>query len=125
MTSASSLFRLINEIVLFLLGALLMLLAATRRLSLPTRPMVWLLLGVLLLYWGARAGMRAVPASAKWHERLRAASFLVAGLTILNIAWLPFRDAPLAIGFAGAVMALRGLICAGAFLKESLSGNTG
>ena len=84
---------------------------------------MWVLLGVLLVYWGARAGMRYVPPSARWHERLRAASFVVAGLVILNVAWLPFRDAPLALLIAGAVMALRGLLSAAVFVKASLGAN--
>jgi hypothetical protein len=120
MTSPTNLFRLINEVVLFLLGALLMLLAATRSLGPPRSPTMWALLGVLLVYWGARAGMRHVPPSARWHERLRAGSFVVAGLVILNVAWLPFRDAPLALFIAGAVMALRGLLSAAVFVRASL-----
>jgi hypothetical protein len=121
MTPVTNLFRLINEIVLFLLGALLMLLAATRRLGPPRSPVVWILLGVLLLYWGARAGMRTMGPATGWHEWLRAGSFAVAGLAILNVAWLPPKDAPLGLGLAGAVMAVRGLVSAAAFAKASLA----
>jgi len=121
MPSVSHLFRLINEIVLFLLGALLMLLALTRRLGPPRSPVVWILLGVLLLYWGARAGMRTVGPTGNWHEWLRAGSFAVAGLAILNVAWLPVQDAPLGLGIAGAVMAVRGIVSAAAFARASLT----
>jgi hypothetical protein len=120
MTSPSNLFRLFNEIVIFLLGAMLMLLAASHRLRPSASPVMWILLGVLLIYWGARAGMRWVPASTRWHERLRACSFVIAGLVILSIGWLPFRDAPLALGIAGGVMALRGLLSAAGFARGAI-----
>jgi len=124
MTTPSRLFGLMNEIILFLLGALLMLLAVSRRIRPPRGPAIWILLGVILIYWGVRAGMRSVPQSDRWYERLRAGSFAVAGLLILNIAWLPFRYAPLALGGAGTVMALRGLVSAAAFARPTSAAKT-
>ena len=41
MQSTASLFRLLNEFIMLLLGALLVLLAATRRIGLPARPGLW------------------------------------------------------------------------------------
>ena len=105
MTAPANLFRLFNEIVIFLLGALLMLLAVSNRLRPSSNPTTWILLGLLLIYWSARTGMRWAPASTRWHDRLRAGSFATAGVAILSIAWLPLRLAPLALGIAGGVMA--------------------
>ncbi|MFZ0036266.1 MAG: hypothetical protein WAK91_02510 [Candidatus Acidiferrales bacterium] len=119
-TAPANLFRLFNEIVLLLLGALLMLLAASHRLRPSTSPVTWILLGVLLIYWSARAGMRWAPPATRWHERMRAGSFAIAGIAILSIAWIPFRDAPLALGIAGGVMALRGLLSAAAFARGAI-----
>ncbi|HEY4739486.1 MAG TPA: hypothetical protein VIH76_02705 [Candidatus Acidoferrales bacterium] len=123
MTSTANLFRLINEIILFLLGALLLLLAASHRFRPSSNPVTWILLGVLLIYWSARAGMRWAPATTRWHERLRAASFAVAGVAILCIAWLPSHLAPLALGIAGGVMAVRGLLSAAGFARASIGAN--
>jgi len=120
MSQASILFGVIYEIVLFLLGALLILLAASHRLSISRSPLVWILLGILLIYWSVRTGMRTGQLANRWHEQLRAASFAIAGLVILNVAWLPYRDAPLALGIAGGVMAARGLLSAAAYARASL-----
>ena len=120
MTAPANLFRLINEIVLFLLGALLMLLAVSHRFRPSSNPTTWILLGLLLIYWSVRAGMRWAPASTRWHERLRAGSFAAAGVAILSIAWLPSRLAPLALGVAGGVMALRGLLSAAGFARAAI-----
>jgi hypothetical protein len=120
MNAPANLFRLFNEIVLFLLGALLMLLAVSHRFRPSSNPATWILLGLLLIYWSVRAGMRWAPASTRWHERLRAGSFAAAGVAILSIAWLPSRLAPLALGVAGGVMALRGLLSAAGFARAAI-----
>jgi hypothetical protein len=120
MTAPANLFRLFNEIVIFLLGALLMLLAVSNRLRPSSNPTTWILLGLLLIYWSARTGMRWAPASTRWHERLRAGSFATAGVAILSIAWLPLRLAPLALGIADGVMALRGLLSAAGFARAAI-----
>ena len=57
----SNLLRLLNEFIISLLGALLILLAANRGVSLPARPSAMVALGVLLIYWGLRARFRAQP----------------------------------------------------------------
>jgi len=121
MTAPANLFRLFNEIVIFLLGALLMLLAVSNRLRPSSNPTTWILLGLLLIYWSARTGMRWAPASTRWHERLRAGSFATAGVAILSIAWLPLRLAPLALGIAGGVMALRGLLSAAGLARAAIA----
>jgi hypothetical protein len=114
--AATGLFRLLNEVVLFLLGAMLVLLAASQRLHPPRQVLTWILLGVILVYWGARAGMRPAPEAIGWQERLRGASFILAGALILPIAILP-GFAPLLLGAAGAVLAARGLVMALAFAR--------
>jgi hypothetical protein len=120
MNASANLFRLFNEIVLFLLGTLLILLAVSHRSRPSSNPVTWILLGLLLIYWSVRAGMRWAPASTRWHERLRSGSFAAAGVAILSIAWLPSRLAPLALGIAGGVMALRGLLSAAGFARAAI-----
>ena len=58
MATPANLFRLLSEFILLLLGALLLLLALTRRVGLPARPAALIFLGVLFVYWGIRAWMR-------------------------------------------------------------------
>ena len=110
MASPQQLFRLLNEFVLFLLGALLVVLSLAHGLHPANKPVVWLLLGVLLIYWGARTGMRGRPQSTRWYDRLRAGSLFCAGLLIASLVRVPFRFAPLLLAIAGGIIALRGLL---------------
>jgi len=103
------LFRLLNEFVVFLLGALLVVLALAHGLHPPNKPVVWLILGALLIYWGARTGMKTTPQSTRWYDRLRAASLICAGLLVAGLAEIPAHRAPLILAIAGAILALRGL----------------
>ena len=57
----ATVFRFLNEFVVLLLGALLIVLAVSGRVGLPGRPIALALLGVVLIYWGARALLRAEP----------------------------------------------------------------
>jgi hypothetical protein len=109
------LFRLLSEFILLLLGALLILLALTRRVGLPARPAALVFLGALFIYWGMRAWMRREPESTRVQTHIRAGSLVLVGLFVLAIPLLPLRHANALLGFAGAVLVLRGLF--GAFLS--------
>ncbi|MGH9560930.1 MAG: hypothetical protein ACRD3S_05695, partial [Terracidiphilus sp.] len=98
-----------------LLGALLLMLALTRRVGLPARPAALIFLGVLFVYWGIRAWMRREPDAGKAQTHLRAGSLLLVGLFVLAIPLMPLRYANMLLGIAGGVLVLRGL--AGAFLS--------
>ena len=113
--SPASLFRLLSEFIVLLLGALLILLALTRRVGLPTRPSALVFLGVLFLYWGFRAWMRREPDSARVQTYIRGGSLVLVGLLVLGIPLLPIRHANLLLGTTGSVLVLRGVI--GAFLS--------
>jgi len=115
MASPANLFRLLSEFILLLLGALLLLIALTRRVGLPARPAALIFLGVLFMYWGIRGWMRREPDSGRAQTHLRGGSLLLVGLLVLAIPLLPLRDANLLLGTAGGVLVLRGLV--GAFLS--------
>lgn len=100
---------------MLLLGALLILLALTRRVGLPTRPSALVFLGVLFLYWGVRAWMRREPDTARVQTHIRGGSLVLVGLLVLGIPLMPLRHANFLLGAAGSVLVLRGLI--GAFLS--------
>jgi hypothetical protein len=110
MLNNTQLFRLVNEFIVMLLGAFLMLLAATGRAGLPTRPTVLVGLGVLFLYWGARAWMRPEPKTSRLQTMIRAGSLAIVGALVAAIAFLPLHDANMILGIAGAVLVLRGLL---------------
>ena len=114
----ANLFRLLSEFILLLLGALLILLALTRRVGLPARPAALVFLGVLFIYWGLRAWMRREPETSRAQMHLRAGSLALVGLLVLGIPLLPLKDANLLLGIAGSVLVLRGLASAILSLKN-------
>jgi len=106
----ATVFRFLNEFIVLLLGVLLIVLAVSGRVGLPGRPMALALLGVVLIYWGVRALLRAEPEGSRQQAQIRAASLVVVGLLVLAILVLPARDADPLLEIAGAVLVLRGVL---------------
>jgi hypothetical protein len=110
MLTAPNLFRLINEFIVLLLGALLILLAITRGVALPARPSALIALGVFLVYWGLRAWMRPEPNDSRAQRIIRAGSLALVGALVISIPLLPLRHAALLLALAGAILVLRGFL---------------
>jgi hypothetical protein len=110
MASSINPFRLFSELIVFLLGALLILLAISGRVGLPARPAALIALGAFLVYWGVRAGIKPEQGVRPYESRTRAASLALVGLSILVIPMLPLRFAPTMLGVAGLILVLRGLL---------------
>jgi len=108
MPSPATLFRLLSEFIVLLLGALLILLALTRSVSLPERPVALVVLGVVLIYWGTRALARPGLAAERLQSRIRAGSLVLVGVLVIGIRFLPLRHAELLLALAGAVLVIRG-----------------
>jgi hypothetical protein len=109
MPNPATLFRLLSEFIVLLLGALLVLLALTRSISLPGQPVVLVILGVVLIYWGIRAVMRPGLEGERLQTRIRAGSLVLVGLLVLGMRFVSVRQAALLLGIAGAVLVVRGL----------------
>jgi hypothetical protein len=109
MPSPATLFRLLSEFIVLLLGALLILLALTRPIGLPGRPVALVILGVVLIYWGVRAVLRPGLEAERLQTRIRAGSLVLVGMLVLGVRFLPLRHAGLLLGIAGAVLVVRGL----------------
>ncbi|MGA8143074.1 MAG: hypothetical protein WB987_04195 [Candidatus Acidiferrales bacterium] len=110
MQTTASLFRLLNEFIVLLLGALLILLAASHRISLPTRPGLWIVLGIALVFWGLRTGMRPEPKTAHEHSAIRGGSLILVGIIIVGVPLVPLQYEALLLALAGGVLVLRGLL---------------
>jgi hypothetical protein len=110
MPTTAKLFQLLNEAIVLLLGALLILLAISGRVGLPTRPAALIALGVIFLYWGARAWMRREPASNRGPAKIRAGSLVLVGILVLGIPLLPLHYIPLLLASAGVVLVFRGIL---------------
>ena len=113
MPAQLNLFRLLNEFIVLLLGALLVLLAATRRMALPEHPGVLIVLGFVFVFWAARAWARPAPGEGRLLTVVRAGSLGVVGILLIAIPLLELRRANMLIEVAGIVLVVRGLICAG------------
>ena len=109
MPNTASLFRLISEFIILLLGALLILIAITRGVSLPARPAALVIAGVLLVYSAVRAGMRREPGDTPMSRNIRSGSLFLVGGIVIAIALVPLRYADTLLGLAGAVLVLRGI----------------
>jgi hypothetical protein len=110
--------RLINEFIVMLLGALLILLAVSRGVGLPSRPGALIALGLAIIYWGVRAGMRRGGEASGSLVRVRSSSLIVVGLLVLSIPLLPLRYAAMLLGLAGCVLVLRGILGAALSMKK-------
>jgi hypothetical protein len=118
MLTSAKLFQLLNESIVLLLGALLILLAVSGRVGLPARPLPLIILGTVFVYWGWRAWVRSEPAQARWPSKIRAASLALVGVLILSIPVFPIRWIPVLLGFAGVVLVLRGALGAILFARS-------
>lgn len=108
--SPAYLFPLLNQLVFVLLGALLVFIALSGRLSLRRHSIAWIGLGLILLYWGLRIWIRSMRTQPRWPSGVRAASLALLGAIMLGIAFLPSSFAAPLLAAAGGILALRGLI---------------
>jgi hypothetical protein len=119
MPSTANLFRLLSEFIVLLLGGLLILISLTRTVGLPAYPAALVIVAVVLIYWGIRAGMRPGQASDRWLTRIRAGSLVLVGMLVLGIGILPLRDAAVLLALAGAVLVVRGIAGAALLVRRT------
>jgi hypothetical protein len=112
MATPNNLFRLLSEFIMLLLGALLILLAATGRIGLPARPGGVVALGAIFIFWGVRAATRPSAKGARVETVIRAGSLALVGILILAVPFVPARHAPQLFILAGGVLVLRGALAA-------------
>lgn len=110
MAAPANLFRLLNEFIVLLLGALLILIAVTHTMGLPSRPAVLMILGVVFIFWGARAWARPSPREGKTSTMVRSGSLTIVGVLLVAIPLFSPRRAGLLLGIAGGVLVLRGIV---------------
>jgi len=122
MVTPQHLFRMLNEMIFVLLGALLLGLAASGRYFFDPRRPAWLALGTVLIVWGARVWMRSGrygTVSARAIEGIRGASLAAVGALMLSLAWVALRWAGVVLGVAGGILILRGLAGAALSLRRT------
>lgn len=112
MLSPPTLLRILTELVLVPLGGLLLWVGVSGRFWWDRRSPVWVGLGVILIYWGIRAVLRAGRYPTRWEHRVRGGSLSLLGLLMLGIAAVPFLWVQPLLICAGALVVLRGIFCA-------------
>jgi hypothetical protein len=118
MLSPANLFRMLTEIIFVLLGSFLIFLGLSNRFMFNPRSPAWLALGVVLIYWGARAWMKTTRVARNAERtvaRVGGASLVLVGFIMLGLVVVEFRWVGIVLAVAGAILALRGL--AGAVLS--------
>ena len=110
MNGPANLFRLLNEFIVLLLGALLILIAMTHTMEVPSRPSVLMILGIVFIFWAARAWARPGPKETRALTGVRAGSLAIVGVLLIAIPLLSLGRAGLLLGIAGAVLVVRGII---------------
>jgi len=122
MASPSQLFRVMNEFVFMLVGALLALFALTGRYLFNPRRPGWIALSVVLIVWGLgtwrRAQLSRVPVD-RLVTKIGGGSLALGGLIMLSLAWAPFRWAGWLLLATGGVFVLRGLVSAAIMARSA------
>jgi hypothetical protein len=108
-------FRVLNEFVFMLVGALLALFALTGRYLFNPRQPAWIALSIVLVLWGVGTWARARRsrlAAERLVTKIGGGSLIAAGLIMMSLAWAPFRYAGWLLLATGGVFVLRGLVSA-------------
>jgi hypothetical protein len=122
MANPSHLFRVINEFVFMLVGALLMLFALTGRYLFNPRRPGWIALSALLIVWGLgtwRRAHRFADKSDRLVTKIAGGSLSTAGLVMLSLAWAPFEYAGWLLLATGSIFVLRGLVSAAIMARSA------
>ena len=115
MHNVNQLFRLLNEMVFILVGALLLWVALEGRYLFDPRRPSWVIVSAILILWGLRTWRQARRAAmARWRAagRISGGSLSVVGLLMLSLAWAPFRWTGWLLAAAGGLFVVRGLVTA-------------
>ena len=120
MPTPASLLRMTNELIFVLLGGLLIWVGLSNRFMFDPRKPAWLGLGVVLVYWGARAWIKTrktAQTADRMAARLGGTSLSIVGLMMLSLVFVEMRWAGTMLALTGGVLVLRGLFIVGLSLR--------
>jgi hypothetical protein len=105
--------QLFSEVVMLLLGLLLAILALAGHFTVPAGVGLWLALGAVLVFWGARTWLRKnryAKTTARVTQWVRGGSLVLAGAVMIAMTWMPLGLARSMLVAVGVILAARGLI---------------
>jgi hypothetical protein len=113
MLSPARLTQLLTEFVFLLLGVLLLWFAANDRIDFSRfdrHGTSWLVLSVALIAWGLLALAKPGQFWAKWQKWNRGGSLVLLGVVMLSISRVPFDWVVKLLAAAGAILLARGIL---------------
>jgi hypothetical protein len=110
MLTPQNLQRIVIELILILLGALIVWLGVTGRIFFDRRTATWLILSVALILWGLCALYKRGQWWARWENWTRGLSLTLLGVVMLAISCVPFPWVGRLFAIAGLLLIFRGLI---------------
>jgi hypothetical protein len=116
------LFRIMNEMLFVVVGALLLWVALAGRYFFDPRTPSWLILAAVLIVWGVFTWLKArkvASSRSRLAMRIGGGSVMLVGLIMVSLAWAPFALGTLLLAVAGAVFVLRGLASAAILARSS------
>jgi hypothetical protein len=117
MLSPARLTQLLTEFVFLLLGVLLLWFSANQRIDFSRfdrRGTTWLILSAALIAWGLLALAKPGQFWAKWQKWNRGGSLVLLGVVMLSISRVPFDWVVKLLAAAGLILVARGIL--GSFL---------
>lgn len=120
-----NLFRILNEMVFVIVGAMLLWVARAGRYFFDPRQPSWLILAAVLIVWGIftwTRSMKVASPRSRLTMRIGGSSVSLVGLLMASLAWAPFAWGGLLLSVAGGVFVLRGLASAAILAMPSKAG---
>jgi hypothetical protein len=116
------LFRIMNEMLFVVVGAILLWVARSERFFFDPRTSSWLILAAVLIVWGIFTLLKARKVKSprsRLAMRIGGGSVTLVGLIMASLAWAPFNWVGLLMSVAGGIFVLRGLASAAILARPS------
>ena len=101
--------RLLIEVIVAMLGGMILWLALASHRIPDRHANSWLMVGVLLMVWGAFTFFRARGLRTYWVDRVGGISLLLVGALMLMMKQVPFAWITPMFAAVGGLLVLRGL----------------
>ena len=110
MLSPERLLRLFIEVVFLLLGGLVVWLGLTGHIFFDRLGKFWLILSIVLIFWGLRAICKPERRWSRGENWTRGLTLTLLGVVLLAIARVPFSWVGPLLAAAGVLLVVRGIL---------------
>jgi hypothetical protein len=118
MLAPARLTQVVVEMIFLLLGVLVVWLGATGHINFDRRGIAWLAISVGVAAWGLLALGKPGRSADRWQKWNRGGSMVVLGLLMLTISRVPFLWVGRLLALCGLVLVLRGALGAVLILRQ-------